>query len=667
MRPDFEVLSPAGGAAFSDLLIGLRADAAALLTAASVYREPVGREALFGTGPARIDCGSGGLDELIAECVAAGLMTIDPVSQPPTVQVASEVAAQLCHHLISTGRSETVARAHRCAANYWQWRIAVTQQDWQAEVHDLLEARHHLIEADDLIPAETITEGVCSRLHALGKFAQEEALIADTLARLPAWSPRRAAWTYRLGITCQLQADYAAAQSWFLQALSGYSERADTHGMAGCYGNLGALAHARGDYVEAERCYCKSLALEREHPAGGAWRSARHGAGQSGPVIAAARPKAGQLVPVTQASQPRSGQPVPVTEAPPPPPEPAQSAPVPQAPAPPRRRRSPRPATDGAGTHRRPATVYAASFRRHGVRAAVWVVAATVTAAMAVAATRTVDPGTASSAAALTAATATRDQAAAWVARWVADDAIVSCDPLMCAALQAHGLPAARILQITPGSTDPLGSDVVAATAAVRSRFGRALAAVYAPAILASFGSGSARIDVRVIAPSGSAAYRHALLADLAARRLAGATLLGDRLMSASARAARQLAAGLVDSRLLITLSALLHSGRVAVVSLCGAGPGAGARMPMLCAAITTGSAQAGGNPPTSAAARAAADRSLAKMVAFLRAQRPPLLAARIRELTLASGLTIVRIEFAAPSPLGLLNSVATAANPANG
>jgi hypothetical protein len=300
-------------------------------------------------------------------------------------------------------------------------------------------------------------------------------------------------------------------------------------------------------------------------------------------------------------------------------------------------------------------------------RAGVWVVAVAVAAAAAIAATPTIDPPAASSVTALAAATATRDRAAAWIARWVAGDAIISCDPLMCAALQADGLPAARILVITPSSSDPLGSDVVAASAAIRSRFGRRLAAVYAPAVLASFGSGTARIDVRVMAPNGSAAYRRGLRADLAARRLAGAALLGDRRVSASPGAARELAAGRVDSRLLITLAALLHSNRVTIVSFCGAGPRAGVGIPMLCADITAGSVRAGAGLPRSGPARAAAYRALAKMVAFLRAQRSPLLAARIRELTLASGLTIVRIDFAAPSPLGLLNSVGAAAKPANG
>ena len=57
-----------------------------------------------------------------------------------------------------------------------------------------------------------------------------------------------------------------------------------------------------------------------------------------------------------------------------------------------------------------------------------------------------------------------------------------------------------------PGAGDPLGSDVVLGTAAVRGLFGSRLAAVYAPEVLAGFGTGPARIDVRIVAPDGSAA-----------------------------------------------------------------------------------------------------------------------------------------------------------------
>jgi hypothetical protein len=261
---------------------------------------------------------------------------------------------------------------------------------------------------------------------------------------------------------------------------------------------------------------------------------------------------------------------------------------------------------------------------------------------------------------ALTDAAIVRDQAAAWIVRWGAADTIVSCDPLMCSALESRGLPAARILEITPGTPDPLGSDLVAATSAVRGWLGSRLAAVYAPVVLASFGTGAEWVDIRVVAANGAAGYLRALRADVDARRLAGTTLLGNPRISVTATAASQLTAGRVDSRLLLTLAALAVIAPVRLVAFGGGGPGASSGMPLRSADIAPGAA--GGGRLAAGGASTLATRAASRFVAFLRAQRPPMLAARVRELRLAAGLLVVRIEFAAPSPLGLLASVAQAA-----
>ena len=83
--------------------------------------------------------------------------------------------------------------------------------------------------------------------------------------------------------------------------------------------------------------------------------------------------------------------------------------------------------------------------------------------------------------AAIAAAAAARQQAAAWVATQVSRSSIVACDPVMCSALQAQGVPAAGLLLLGPSSDGPLGSAVVVVTAALRSQFGVRLATVYAP------------------------------------------------------------------------------------------------------------------------------------------------------------------------------------------
>ena len=137
----------------------------------------------------------------------------------------------------------------------------------------------------------------------------------------------------------------------------------------------------------------------------------------------------------------------------------------------------------------------------------------------------------------LTQANSVRDQTAAWVASQVSAGAIVACDPVMCSVLVRYGFPAANLLVLGTGAPDPLGSEVVVATPAVRDMFGTRLVTVYAPQTVASFGTGSARIDVRAVAPNGAAAYQTALAADLRARRAAGLELLRDRRVTGSAAA----------------------------------------------------------------------------------------------------------------------------------
>lgn len=250
--------------------------------------------------------------------------------------------------------------------------------------------------------------------------------------------------------------------------------------------------------------------------------------------------------------------------------------------------------------------------------------------------------GLADSPAALAAAATARTQAAAWVASQVSRSAIVACDPQMCAALQAAGFPAPNLLSLGTPAVDPLGSAALVSTAALRSKFGSKLDAVYAPAVLASFGTGQANVQVRVTAPDGSAAYEAALAADVAARRSSGAELLGDGRIQAAPAARAQLAAGQVDSRLLTNLSALASSFRVSVLQFGDAGPGASPGVPLRQAVLAL-------RP----AGHATAVRPQT-VAGFLHEQITPF---RVTSYHLSPGThqVILRIEFAAPSQPGLL------------
>jgi hypothetical protein len=242
---------------------------------------------------------------------------------------------------------------------------------------------------------------------------------------------------------------------------------------------------------------------------------------------------------------------------------------------------------------------------------------------------------------AIRAAAAAHAAAAAWIAAQVSTDEIVSCDPQMCAVLEAHGIPAGRLLPLGGGNPAPLGSDLIVSTSAVRGEFGARLSSVYAPVVLASFGTGSAQTAVRVVAIDGGAAYMRSLRADVAKRAFAGRQLLQNPGLHASGPARRALAAGRVDSRLLSLFAALAHMHTVDVIDFSPPDPGASPGMPLRAAVIAPAGPGIRHGPNT-----------VASLALFLRNQWGPYRPERITVYRLASGQQVLRVEYGAPSPL---------------
>ena len=225
-----------------------------------------------------------------------------------------------------------------------------------------------------------------------------------------------------------------------------------------------------------------------------------------------------------------------------------------------------------------------------------------------------------------------RTQAATWVASQLSSAETVGCDPPMCAALRAHGVAASRLVPVTADA------GVVVASPSAAAQPG-------ALVLLASFGSGASLVEVRAAPPGGSAAYQRAVAADLAARRSAGAQLLHSQRIGVAGPAAGKLQAGQVDSRLLIMLAMLASQHPWRVVAFGGTSPGvAVAQAPFREVTITGPDAG-----------------DLAASLAMVRAQRAPYQAARAAVVRLPGGQTALRIDFAAPSPLGLLTGGASA------
>lgn len=237
--------------------------------------------------------------------------------------------------------------------------------------------------------------------------------------------------------------------------------------------------------------------------------------------------------------------------------------------------------------------------------------------------------------AALQVAAVNRGQAAAWIAQEVLPSVLIGCDPLMCQALESAGVSASRLSVIQPTAPDPLGVEVIVATPALRSQFGPRLATVYAPLVLASFGSGAQRIDVRYIAPGGTAAFEASVASAQQARIEAGKQLLSNKNVRASGQARNALLAGNVDPRLLITLGLLAHEMQVRLVAFNDSSPGASSAVPLRGAEI--GAADSAG---------------LSAMLAFL-AQQTTYQPSQYREARIASG-QVIAVQYDAPAPLGL-------------
>jgi len=223
-----------------------------LLLDASVYREPVEREAL--------PCD----DEVVRALADSSLLS-----------VSGSTGKVFVHRWTATVLHQRFARqdldqAHMRAAQYWRSRSEHRVQDKQAAVHDLLEARHHLREAGEIAEAMGATEAICDQLHIRGAWDHEAALVHDTLTNLPGTQRQQAIWTHRLGAIAHRRGDLREAVSKYLASLAISAELDGRNAPAGSILQLGRVAHDRGDLDEAERWCRDYLAIveERGDPAG---------------------------------------------------------------------------------------------------------------------------------------------------------------------------------------------------------------------------------------------------------------------------------------------------------------------------------------------------------------------------------------------------------------
>jgi hypothetical protein len=234
-----------------------------------------------------------------------------------------------------------------------------------------------------------------------------------------------------------------------------------------------------------------------------------------------------------------------------------------------------------------------------------------------------------------------RAKAVTWIVQQVSRSTIVSCDPVVCAALASKGFPLSNLWPLGPQSNDPLNSSLVVATAAVRAQFGNRLASVYAPAVIASFGSGNVRIDILLDYPGGTKGYRATATVAARARQNAEAQLLTNSQITMPATARSQLRSGSIDPRLPLLIAAMAQKHPVRIVDFGDQSPGGGPASLLRSVDLATPDAAA------HLTSRAFA-RWIRRLINAQRAQYRPTL----RQVTLPTGQAVLRIQYGAPSPL---------------
>lgn len=236
--------------------------------------------------------------------------------------------------------------------------------------------------------------------------------------------------------------------------------------------------------------------------------------------------------------------------------------------------------------------------------------------------------------------------AATWVTAQVKHTTKVACDPATCQALAGHGYPGQRLDELGRKAATPFSATIVVDTPALRRQFGTSLAANWAPTVLAGFGLGADRVTVRVLAHSGAHAYMAALRADRRQRRAVGTSLLTSSQITTSQAARSALAAGNVDDRLLLVITALASQHPIDLLAFGRTWSGTSQGIPMRTAYLAE----------YDPAAYLTESVYVQAMMDLLRAQSPLYRPVHFGTVRLA-GRKVFSIWFPAPSPLGLIST----------
>jgi hypothetical protein len=249
-----------------------------------------------------------------------------------------------------------------------------------------------------------------------------------------------------------------------------------------------------------------------------------------------------------------------------------------------------------------------------------------------------------------TAVPAAQVSAVKWVVSQVDPKTTVACDQATCAALVTDGYSPANLRKIT--STSALaGSGIVVVTPAARHLFGSSLATAWAPAALATFGLGNSEVSVRIVAPAGpqgAAKWEKQARKDQAERKISEAALAQGQAttITVSGAAQQDLQAGRVDGRLMEAIADAASVEPINIVEFGNVGMGASPEVPLRYADLAVS------NPAATMGTQAYVEALRTGMNAGP-GPRPD----RTELLTLPGGQKVLRVEFLAPSPFGVLTN----------
>jgi tetratricopeptide (TPR) repeat protein len=201
------------------------------------------------------------VDDLLRRLVNLSLISSDDLAETYFVHrwTASELLERWRH-----SNAEAIDIANARAAEYWLWRVRAWPQAEYADIHDLLEARYHLLESGPRAKADEIAIDICDALHRLGWWDREESLIRECVAGIPSDSPMIIPWLQRLGVLAHRRGKYSEAQKYYSDVVRLCEAADNSEYMIYSKHQLGMLFHDRGDTLEAARYYkeARELALD---------------------------------------------------------------------------------------------------------------------------------------------------------------------------------------------------------------------------------------------------------------------------------------------------------------------------------------------------------------------------------------------------------------------